>query len=194
MATLNLVPGNEYLELARRRQRRLLIGAGVGAVVFILIWGVLLGMRASVASNVKETQGRLRAVEAEIAKLDTVAERIRLFEQRIVALSALLDQHVSWGPLLQEIERLMPLNTRLLSVAAQANDGVIEISGLTPNLDELAQTIASLRHSPQHTSLFSEVSLGDVDLRSTEPGAPALYRFTLVLTFDPTVIRSNSSL
>lgn len=189
MATINLAPETRFL-LEQKKKQRLLFLTAVGiVVVLVLVWSGLLLTRSIVRRNLRNMQAEITAVETKISELDTVAKRIVLFERRSAALQKLLAGRITWDLVLKELERLLPTPTIFNQLTLAAN-GTVEVQGNTPDLDVLAQTIASLKNTPSHPTLFTNSNLKGVSKQETEvvPGQVGGYQFNAQFTFDPTAV------
>jgi len=187
MATINLAPETRYV-VEQKRQRRVLFAISLGiGLLLALLWGALFATRAIVGGRLTETTNRIATVETEIAQLESVAERITLFEARTAALKQLTKTRLGWDPFLKEIERLLPASAVLTTLSVQGHEGAVQLTGVTPDLDLLAQALASLKDQTGHATLFSEASLRNATQQTAEAAANGLsgYLFNLKLTFDP---------
>lgn len=185
MATINLAPETQYLLEQKKRQRLLFLAAAGIVILLLLVWGALTVTRSYVRGQLQAVQAEITAVETKIAELDAVAKRIVLFERRSNALQQLLAARVSWDSLLKELERLLPPPTTLNQLVVAAG-GTVEIVGHTPDLDVLAQTLASLQNTASHATLFQKSNLkGASRQAATAEGVPAGYNFIAHFTFDP---------
>ena len=158
-AQINLAPETQFAAAARRRRRVLYIIAAVIVVVALLAWLLLFGLRQRAQAQVAAVDESIAALETEITRLGGDADRVASFEGRLAALETLLDRHVTWTPLLQEFERLLPPAVTLTSLEVAEGGSTIQIAGTTPNLDDVAQLLASLETGSDRETLFSDVSL-----------------------------------
>lgn len=196
MATINLAPGTQYLAGIRRRRRFLFtLSAGI-IVVLVLGWGTLEVAARSAEEKLVTHQGELRTLERQIVEAGPDVERVTLFEERLAAVNILLNGHRSYTPLLKELERLLPPATVLTNLTIDSEKATTEVSGTTPNIDDVAQALASLTSSPEHPTVFSTVELQSIlrnEIKSGE-GAPTTieYVFKAVLTFDGKVLSTGA--
>lgn len=161
-ANINLAPASQYAAAARRRQRSLYVLAVVIVAAIVVTWAVLFLVRRSSEAALAAASGELAGVETEIARLAPDAERIELFEGRLSALDTLLDSHISWGPVLGGLERLLPPTVVLTSINVNYDQRTMELRGISPNIDEVAQALASLTASEERPTLFRSVTLNQV--------------------------------
>lgn len=192
MPSVNLAPDTRLANQAKQRLQRLLGLSAAIAIVIALIWGGIFFYKTRLAKADADVQDRIRAVDMEIAKLENDAKRIVLFENRLTSLDDLLDQHVNWEPLLRGFETLLPPQTVLERVEFDSDQGVIRVSGNTPDVDSVAQTLASLSSTASRRTVFLSGTMRSVDRKETPvDGGPAQVRyiFSAELTFDPTVLR-----
>lgn len=196
MATgINLAPGTQYITELRQRRQRLFVAAAVIAVAVLVVWVALYLFQRQLESQAGSINDRIRGVESEIAKLDTEAERIILFEKRLEDLDGLLNAHVSWNPLLTDLERLLPPTTTLTGLKVETTKNTMTLTGATPNVDEVASLLASLVSSPERKTVFQKASLTSIARRETKDadGQPVVvsYEFNADLSFDPNSVYIN---
>lgn len=193
MATINLAPETQYRLNAEKRRRVVLLFAGAVIGLTLLLGAILWIVAAQTDRRLKDTAGRLRTVETEIARLQSTADRVLLFEQRLTAFNTLLDHHIVWDPLLREIERLLPAPAVLTQLSFEASEGVAHLAGRTPSLDDIAQTLASLTAKPPHTTLFSRAELKSATRQQDAQVTPGVvtYGFTADIMFDPAAVKSR---
>lgn len=195
MAAINLAPGTEYLALARKRRRRLYSITVVLAVALIAIWVGLFLFRQQVQGQEQDLDRRIAAMDAEIARLGDEADRIRLFEARLNELDVLIDNHLQWDVLLQELERLLPAPTVLTSAEANVDTKTLTLGGVTPDIDQVAQALASLKDAPTRQTIFSQASLGSIarqeEVNPDTEEVSANYTFGASLTFDVESLRAS---
>jgi Tfp pilus assembly protein PilN len=186
MAQINLAPGAQYVAAARQRRRALYIVIVVVALAAVAAWGGLAFLVQTSERQLEQATMELVAVEGEIARLISESQRITLFERRLVAVSNLLDQHISWGPLLGELEKLLPPPTVLRTLQVENKSDVVAVEGTTPDIDVIAQTLASLTTSANRPTLFSAAHIDSI-LRQPETDGTgqqtgAHYNFSASLT------------
>lgn len=192
---VNLAPGTQYVLAARHRRRRLY---ALSALILFFLLAVWLGLRffqSGLAGKASALDTRVRAVEMEIARLNSDSQRIVLFEKRLATLNTLLDQHVSWEPVLADLERLLPANTTLTFFDGSAATGFLEIQGITPDVDAVAVALASLVEVPGHSSVIKKGRIGGIQRQEEQnPEGQVVgssYSFSAELTFDPSVLRKK---
>lgn len=195
MAAVNLAPTNPYEALARRRRRTVLSATAILIVLLLAVWGGIFIWQTSVNTRLTNTQQRLSAVETEIANLQVVADRIVLFEKRLTDLNALLSRHILPNRLLLEVERTLPAGTVLTALSSNLTEGALQMTGRAASVDEIAQTIASLKNRADRPTFFVTTDLLSANRReegatATTPGA-VFYTFDSRLTFDPAKLRSK---
>lgn len=187
MAEINLAPGTEYAGLLRKRRRRVLWLTVAIAAAVLAAWGGLFIYEQQLIRRQQEVNQRLASVAAEITRLGEAAQRVTLFEGRTHALESLLVSHISWDPLLRDLERLLPAPVIVNRLKVNVEEGTVELAGETPDLDVVAQTLASLIATPARASLFTSGSLENSNRVPQEnvPGDVAVrYEFGSTLTFD----------
>lgn len=193
MATINLAPGSRYLVAARLRRQRLFILSAIGALILAGIWGGLF----FVQQQLQKTQGTLRnqlaAINAQIELAQSEARRIVLFEGRLAVIDNLLNSHLDWNPLLIDLEKFLLPTVALGRMELDSSKGTVLLEGYTNDMDQVAQTVASLTNAAGHATLFSEANVAQIQeeivkLPNTEQQIKR-YHFSLSLTFDPAKLR-----
>lgn len=196
MATsINLAPGTQYLVEARKRRRRLFIVSAAIVIGLILIWLGLIFYQSQLINSAENTQASIRDVDAQIAKLDDESQRIVLFEKRLQGLNELLNNHTSWAPIFSDLEKLLPASTVLTSLALDNNGDTITMTGVTPDIDSVASTLASLIATKDHPTIFlggkvKDISRSEVAGTNGEGGSVS-YQFGANLSFDPTSLEDS---
>ena len=196
MATsINLAPGTQQIVELRRRRQRLFVISAVVAGITAVAWGILFLYHRQLVSQEKTIQEHIDTVQRKISSLDTDAQRIIAFEERLNDLGALLDAHVSWDPLLADFERLLPPATVITSLDASIENKKIALTGVTPDVDQVALTLASLQNSPGHKTVFTNVAVSAINRNDTKAAdgsvAATNYGFTAELQFEPNTLFVN---
>lgn len=194
MATINLAPGSQFVAIVRRRRRQLYLLTAVVAVVIVVAWAGLTFARSRADRELATTTEELRALEVKIAELEPAARRIRLFEERLQALAALLDNHVSWQILFEQLEALLPAPAVVQQLEFNLEQGSVNLIGRTPHIDAVVQSVANLTSAEGHPTLFTDVALENITRREPtgEGGDQAVqYEFAVTLTFNPSALRGE---
>src|SRR3989344_4287266 len=148
MAQINLAPGSQYLIAVRRRRRMIYGTAAVIALVVIIVGAVLSVMVSRAEAEEQALQQQVQSVETQIAQASEKVKRIQLFEQRLTTLSQLMQNHRTWTRYAEELERLLPPETILTDIQGDYENGTIQLTGSTPNIDSAAIALASLKNQP----------------------------------------------
>ncbi|MCE9643359.1 MAG: PilN domain-containing protein [Candidatus Andersenbacteria bacterium] len=194
MPSINLAPGTEYIIAARRRRQRLYIISIVIVVVFAIGYGVLFFVNQSFSNQDEALKGNIQTVDAQIQKSKTDATRVSLFEKRLTETKTLLDAHVKWDQVFADVERLLPANVTLTGIDAGTDSTTVSIQGATPDMDSVAQAIASLSSGANHASMFSNGEVKEVTRVEQKNGDQTTtgYTFTITLTIDPGKLRAGA--
>lgn len=193
MPSVNLAPGTQHVVAAQRRRRRLFLLTFLILVVVGIAWGGLLFYRSRLTAELEAEQEKLRTINTEIARLSDNADRVQLFERRLGAISTLLDNHITWEPVFQTIEGLLPASVTLTSLDVNASQGELSIGGVTTDTDQVAQALASLL-ADQSQTIFSNGKFSKVARvgQTVGEGATAQeivqYQFQITLTFNPGIL------
>ncbi len=194
MPSINLAPGTEYIIAARRRRQRLYIISIVIVVIFAIGYGILFFVNQSFANQDEALKGNIQTVDAQIQASKTDAIRVSLFEKRLTETKTLLDAHVRWDQVFTDVERLLPANVSLTGIDAGTDATTISIQGATPDMDSVAQAIASLSSGANHASMFSNGEVREVNRVEQKNGDQTTtgYTFTITLTIDPSKLRAGA--
>lgn len=193
VAEINLAPGTEYLGVLQRRRRRVYVWTFLIAIIVAVIWGGLFIYQQQLIQEKRDVDRRLSAVEAEITRLGDQARRVTLFENRLRAVDDLLSEHLSWDPFLQDLERLLPPPAVMNRMEVNVTEAKVELSGETPDLDIISQTLASLVSTPARPTIFTSATLENVNRvqqdSSTGEVVSVRYEFAANLNFDSAKVR-----
>lgn len=188
MAEINLAPGTEFASLARRRRRRIFGLAALIVATILIIWGGLFLLKSNYIRQQREVEQQLTSVEAEILRLGEQGKRVKLFEERLLAIAGLLDTHIAWDPFLKDLERILPPPATITRLRVDAHNSLVELRGQTPDVDIVAQTLASLASTPTRPTIFTSVVLDGITRHEqraqTGELIGAYYEFTAHLTVD----------
>ncbi|HSX24466.1 MAG TPA: PilN domain-containing protein [Candidatus Andersenbacteria bacterium] len=195
MASINLAPGTEYIIAARKRRQRLYIISICIVAIFGIGFGVLFFMGQSLTSQNEALKKSIQEADANIQASQADALRVSLFEKRLTQTKTLLDNHVKWDQVFADIERLLPPSAVLTGMDAGTDSSTITVEGVTPDIDAVAQTIASLSAGQNHSSFFSngtvkEVTKGD---QNASDQSKTGYNFIITLTIDPAKLQAASA-
>lgn len=195
MPSINLAPGTEYIIAARRRRQRLYVISFVIIAIFAIGYGVLFFVNQSLTSQNEALKGNIQTVDAQIQQSQSDAVRVSLFEKRLTETKTLLDGHVKWGQVFADVERLLPANTSLTGIDAGTDSSTVTIQGFTPDMDSIAQTVASLSAGQNHISIFSNGAVKAINRVDQKNGDKTVtgYTFTITLTIDPSRLRAGAS-
>ena len=192
---INLAPGTQYIIEARKRRQRLYITSFAIVLITLTAWGAVYWISQTRQSQLGDVLASIRGVDTEIAKSQSSADEIRSFEQRLEDLDVLLNGHVSWEIMFSEIERLLPPDTVITGINTTAKSGVIGIEGTAPDVDKIALTLASIKDSPNRSTIFSNATFsGSQRIETAIEGSAdksVTYKVSAELTFDPSVLLVN---
>ena len=153
-----------------RRDRPLLIGSAVAAVLLLGLLGMLISLNLGEQGRLKSTQAeidvldrKLRSVAAEQAKLDAVLrkpENAQVLDYSVLINSLLYRKGISWTKIFADLEKILPHNVRVISIhpAVNAqNQIVLEMSVGAEQTEPLLQLLIKLENSEQfgHTAVSS---------------------------------------
>ncbi len=173
-----------------RRDRAMLVASSSLAVVLALMLGVLVYLIVGDRARVKDTRvavsrldSEVRTISAEQAKLDSTLRQPANAEvlQRSWLLNALLERKsISWTRIFADLEGVMPMDVRLISVRlpqiTTQNEVVLDVQVGSKAPEPVIDFLIRLRKSP----LF-----GPVDLKSSQPPTQnePLYRYRFTVNY-----------
>ena len=149
-----------------------------------VIWGGLLAWENNVTQELEGHTVALQKLEAEITRAGDTVQRIESFESRLEALDRLLDERIQWAPVFAEIERLLPATTRISHLGFGSDLNELTVIGSAPTVDDVAETLASLRDAPARETLFEDIEVGAVrrkeqGIESSAESLPPRYEFEI---------------
>ncbi len=163
-AQINLAPETQYALAARQRRRKLYFISLIIVIIFVAVLGSLLLYKRVLARQLSSLDTDIATLETEIARLGPDVSRVQLFEGRLDAYNELLVGHRKQLSFLLELEKLLPAPTILKEVTFSHSRKVFEVHGSTPNIDLVAQTLASLAN-PGRSNVFTS---GDIQVVTRE--------------------------
>ncbi len=191
MPSINLAPGTQYVIAARKRRRRLYGVSILIVAVFFGGWMMMYGYLLSLRNSSDDLQKELQGVNLRIQTLREDALRVTLFEKRLVDVSTILSNHISWDRVFGDLERLLPPDAVITSFNAQSENSTIVLQGRTQNIDQIALALASLTSSAGAPSIFESGTVKEVSRQEQESGAT--YTFTMTLEFNQAILRQAAS-
>lgn len=192
MPSINLAPGTQYVLAARKRRRKLYGVSLLIIAVFAGGWMLMYGYLASLQNSSEDLATQLQAVNQRIQTLRDDALRVTLFERRLVDVSTILNNHISWDRVFSDIERLLPPDAIITGFDAKSSSTTIVLQGKTQNIDQIALALASLTSAAGTPSIFSSGNVTNAVRQEVEGGAS--YGFTMTLEFEQSVLRQKTSL
>lgn len=198
MPQINLAPESQYLLAIRRRQNRIYYIALFIIVLFLITWAGFVFTENSYQNNLSQAQDDLAAVNTQLAAMGEKASRVSSFEHRTRVLGELLNRRVSWAPVYNELEKLLPAPAILTHMEVDITSSEIKFSGFAPTLDDIAQTLASISSSNAPNKVFisgSVTAVKNINQQTTED-APAnnVKQFSGTILYNPTAIKVNQPL
>ena len=143
-----------------RRDRPLLIGSAVAAVLLIALLGMLISLNLGEQGRLKSTQAeidvldrKLRSVAAEQARLDAVLrkpENAQVLDYSVLINSLLYRKGISWTKIFADLEKVVPYNVRLISIRPAVNAQnqiVLEMHVGAERTESLLQLLKKLEDS-----------------------------------------------
>ncbi len=114
-----------------RRDRPLLVLSGIAGAALLVLLGVQIylsyAQRDQLAAghrNVDQLQRRVRALAAQQAKLDAILHEpgnAEVLERGLFLNELLYRKGISWTRILQDLEKVVPYNVRIMSIRPTIN-------------------------------------------------------------------------
>jgi type IV pilus assembly protein PilN len=114
-----------------RRDRPVVVLSTVVGAALLGLLGVLIdigvnqsGQLAESRNNVAQLQSRIKAVSVEQAKFDAVLRRpenAEVLERSLFLNEILLRKGISWTRILEDLEKVVPHNVRIISIRPTVN-------------------------------------------------------------------------
>lgn len=120
----------------------------------------------------------ITAIESEISQSQKNVDEAQSVQARLANLGVLLDNHVFWSQVFDELEKYTYKPIVYNTLEADMVRGQFRISGITSNYTDLGKLLLGLESSPNITG---------VTLESTSQGQQEQsgYTFSLEIMFDP---------
>jgi Tfp pilus assembly protein PilN len=172
-----------------RRDRPMVFGTAVVAVLLVILLGVFISLAASERNRAKEAremiakvERQIRTMSAEQTKLESVLRKPENAEvlDRSVFVNALLQRKgISWTRIFNDLEKVMPHNVRLVSVRPQLNgpnDVLLDMEVGAQSSEPVVELMMHLESSPQ---------FGAVNIHSWRPPSQSdpLFRYRVSVTY-----------
>lgn len=165
MPQINLAPGTQYIIAAKRRRRMVYVASFVLIAVIFIVWGTVFATEKLYENKLTRIKSETAKVNTEIARLDEQAKRVEAFDGRLKALNTLLQQHISWDPMLKDLERLLPPAINLDNLVLAITDKTMTIKGAAATVDDVAQVLASLTNQEGRATAFDSVNVTNAVLK-----------------------------
>jgi Tfp pilus assembly protein PilN len=154
-----------------RRDRPVLVAAGVIGTALVALLGVLIylsvaerGQLAEARGSVDRLERKIRAVSAEQQKLDAVLHRPENAEvlERSLFLNALLYRKgISWTRIFADLEKVVPHNVRIMQIRPtlnSKNEVVLDMQVGCENPEPLIALLKALESSPMFGPAYLHTS------------------------------------
>src|SRR5438552_3545994 len=144
-----------------RRDRPVLVAAGVLGTALLVLLGVLvylsLAERSQLADarrSVDQLQRKIKVIAAEQQKLDTVLRRpenAEVLERSLFLNSLLYRKGISWTRIFADLEKVVPHNVRIMQIRPtlnSKNEVVLDMQVGTENPEALIGLLKAMEESP----------------------------------------------
>jgi len=154
-----------------RRDRPVLVAAGVLGTAMVALLGVLIylsvaerGELAEARNSVDKLQRKIKVVSAQQQKLDAVLrqpENAEVLERSLFLNSLLLRKGISWTRIFADLEKVVPHNVRIMQIRPtlnSKNEVVLDMQVGTETPEPLITLLKALEESPLFGPSFLHTS------------------------------------
>jgi len=152
----------------------LYIGIAIFAVVAVS-YGVLRGVTATLAQEVKQKNTRIVQLNAE--RNVSTEEKLLSLSKQSESVQVFLANHIFWTQALAKVEQALQQQVQIQSLNATADAKTITFVALAPSYSSIARQIASL---------VADEGVLDVDISGARASNAGGYEFSVTLKFDET--------
>ena len=182
MAQINLLK-NELQERAvfgRAGLVPLYIALGVLGLE-VLIYGGLYLYNSTIEKQISDVERQYSDTNAEINRLSPDLQEGLAYQTRLRNLQILLDNHIFWSPVLEELSKSTYRSVSYDSLEADQVKHRLVVQGVAPSYTDIAKLILGLK-----TSRF----INDVSLLSSgrSKSEKAGFNFSMEIDFDPSLL------
>jgi Tfp pilus assembly protein PilN len=173
----------------RQERRAVLLAAGAGAVLTLLLLGQVAAWLV-VRRDVQVTGSRLARMEAEFRRhqegLRAVRgsipeEAVKRYEAKVLALNKILEASAfSWTGLLMELERTQPPGIALSEIHPDLTTGQVTLRGTAQSFDNLGRFLRGL----EQRTAFRDVYLLRQSERKAQAAGQAGLDFAVTLIYE----------
>jgi type IV pilus assembly protein PilM len=170
---INLLPPNVVAEKAFRRKQPFLLSAAFGVVMLVVVWCAFFLKTASLAGEkAQQVEARVAALQAVDTPLRATLKEVGQINGKIDTLRELAGKRTNWLRILGEIQKAMPPDLWLTSVAPvrpelppsadpatpPADPGVaeIEVTGMGYIDQVSSETIIAFRDALRASEIFGD--------------------------------------
>jgi len=168
--------------LAWEKRNRLINTLAILVIVLeVLLTGGLYYMKNAVQKNISQIEAENTAARSRISDRQKDLAPAISFQAQLKNLRTLVDNHVYWSGLLDELTKSTYNRTQYRTLQAQTS-GLIHIEGVVPSYSDLSKFILGLYTSDKFTS---------IKLLSVQPSDQAQggYLFSLDMQANPNLLK-----
>ncbi len=188
MPKINLAQETVRNQLLARR-RRLLHVVSISVLLLTLgVYGGAFYLVQQMRERVRVMNENVRVLDGELKKRREDVGEIVAFRKRLQSVRWMLEHHVSWIPLLDELERLLIPQATLLSLEGNIKTTELLAAVRVPTIEAGADLIASLQHRQEvNATLFPFVTYKRVTAEESKTadstsGAKPILGYTIDLS------------
>ncbi len=155
----------------------------VAAVVALelFLFGGLVFYQQYLARQARAVEQQAVAIDFETRELDAARLAAISFQRRVSNLQFLLQNHIFWTPIFDELEKFTYRGARYGTLQVDQSKAELLVSGVIPSYTELGKLMLGLKQSPN----VSNVTLNATG--ATQSGE-AGYEFTMLVSFNPKLL------
>lgn len=187
MAEINLLrnelEGKKFFSFGPSRMVSFYIVIGVVAVE-LLIYGAMFLYEKRLQRQAEKVEQRGQAVNLEIGKIDAGRLSAISFQKRLSNLEVLLNNHLFWSPVLDELERYTYVQATYQTLQIDEGENRMILTGIVPSYTDMGKLLLGLKASPHITG----INLEGTGLAQSELAG---YNFVLEVVFDPKLLEKK---
>ena len=151
-------------------------------VLEALGYGALLYYKKTISDKAKAVEIETANLDLEMRSTDQALGEVLGYQLRLGNLETLLDKHLFWSPVFDELARYTYIPISYDGFQGDAENFRIVVTGIAPTYTDMAKLVLGLKSSDK----FKDIALQS---GGASTGDVTGYGFTLDITFDPILLK-----
>jgi len=200
--TVNLIPNTVLEELHRRNRLRDLGYNAIGLVgIVFLVFGALNLYQQKISVDTRVTEEAISDIEQQITQFQFVQQEALYTNDRLIGVDTVLNNHVYWTPLLEELERITLPTVYYYTMAGSATTRQFTLGAYTTDYSFIEPQVRLMRESDLieqvnvSSATASQVVVNEkegVVAKGEISETQTLVSFTMTVTFTPEVFQYHT--